>query len=460
MRSWELRADGGWTNAIPFAGLAVILLLVALGGGGARADLQSLLYVRPAAVVLLALILARKGVAANVGQSHVILFLAVWAALMVLQLVPLPPQLWAGLPGRDLFAEGARIAGLEDHWRPLTLSPDATLNSLVAMTVPLAAATAAACLPRPHWPKLMWLTLGLVLVSGLLGMLQAAAGASSNLYLYAITNEGAGVGLFSNRNHQAFFLNMGIPLLFWAYRRYRGRSDRFRPSLLGASLLFILVSIWATGSRAGLAISLLVLPAALFALTPELLRQSKLRIAAFVLGLAAFGVLAMGSSGLRVFDRVGSLAPQDDLRFVLFGDFMRMAGTYFPAGAGFGTFEGAYQVFEPESSLSERYVNHAHMDWLEIAIEGGLPAIVLAVLFATWWLRAAVTVLRKESKELRAPVLVTLVPLLASLTDYPLRTPFLAAVFAIYLIAMEKQTRSGGINSSDGDAKRLRSRQK
>ena len=50
-------------------------------------------------------------------------------------------------------------------------------------------------------------------------------------------------------------------------------------------------------------------------------------------------------------------------------------------GAGPGT-----STTDP-ATIERTYVNHAHNDYLELALEGGIPAIVLMLLFLAWWAR-------------------------------------------------------------------------
>lgn len=122
--------------------------------------------------------------------------------LFVLHLVPLPPQLWTGLPGRDAVVQGYASFGSALPWLPLSMTPYATLATALTLLVPVA--------------MLLWiLRLGLQderLIAGalivgtvlgiLLGAMQSVGGSGPNAwwYLYDFTNSGA-VGLFANANH-------------------------------------------------------------------------------------------------------------------------------------------------------------------------------------------------------------------------------------------------------------------
>jgi O-antigen ligase len=110
----------------------------------------------------------------------------------------------------------------------------------------------------------------------------------------------------------------------------------------------------------------------------------------------------------------------------------------FPYGSGFGSFEDLYRTVEPVQLLSNRYLNQAHNDWAQILIEGGLPALLLLLVVLAWAVRRAVQVYRAapgSSRDLALLALIVLTMLgLASIVDYPLRTPAMA-VFAITLVA-------------------------
>jgi O-antigen ligase len=120
-----------------------------------------------------------------------------------------------------------------------------------------------------------------------------------------------------------------------------------------------------------------------------------------------------------------------------------------PFGSGFGTFVPIYEKFVPRTQLNDRLVNHAHNDWLELWLTGGLPAIILAAGFLAW---LAASTFRAWSDDqpgasvldlalAQAASIVIVLLLLHSVVDYPLRMPALSVLFAIacaYLIPRRK----------------------
>src|SRR3546814_13881846 len=60
---------------------------------------------------------------------------------------------------------------------------------------------------------------------------------------------------------------------------------------------------------------------------------------------------------------------------------------YWTAGSGFGSFAGAYKMFEPDNLLQEADFNHAHNDWAEVIITGGLPFALILAAAILWFVR-------------------------------------------------------------------------
>jgi len=122
----------------------------------------------------------------------------------------------------------------------------------------------------------------------------------------------------------------------------------------------------------------------------------------------------------------------EDARFVLLPVFIEMLTTYFPVGSGFGTFEFVFKIAEPESFLHPQYMNHAHNDFVQFLLEGGIPAAIIAIVFLAWFGKTAWRLGRGEAGHGLATASAAMIVLLmlASLVDYPLRVPSLMAVFA------------------------------
>jgi hypothetical protein len=133
---------------------------------------------------------------------------------------------------------------------------------------------------------------------------------------------------------------------------------------------------------------------------------------------------------------LGHGEPIEDIRLPVATATIHAAEAYGPVGAGFGSFVPVFQAAEPRNLLSTYYINHAHDDWLELWLAGGIPAVVLAGLFLLWFWRVTVRawgardIAADAATVARAASIVILLLLLHSLVDYPLRTTALMVVFS------------------------------
>jgi O-antigen ligase len=120
---------------------------------------------------------------------------------------------------------------------------------------------------------------------------------------------------------------------------------------------------------------------------------------------------------------------------------------FLPFGRGNGSFVEAYEIYEPAVLLNPRYLNHAHNDFLEMAITAGIPGIALVALAVILWAWAALRVFRMPAHRSlvlpRFAAVVTGMLILASVGDYPLRTPSLAAFFAFMSVVLYRGARYG-----------------
>ena len=440
----------------PFRALCLLLVAVFLMGGGARADIQSLALLRPLAILLLFYGMARLDRGHIAANRFVLATALLSVLLLVLHLVPMPPHWWASLPHRELVGDIDRVAGLGLVWRPLSLAPDATWNALFAAMVPCAALVLGVQLDARERHMLLWPVLLLGGLSAVLAIAQITGPANSPLALYKVTNDGAAVGLFANRNHQALLLATLLPVLaVWAAgRKSAGPDSRIRPFvalLAGAALLLLLL---VTGSRAGLLLAAIAL-ASIGPMVPQTAAQrffraagprtrlwTSLALAGLAAALALLVALALWRGRGLALERLLESTPGEDMRFMILPSLLPMIRAYLPFGSGLGSFERVFQMHEPDGLLRPSYANHVHNDWLELALTGGIPALVLLLVALAAFLvrgRALFANGLGASAELRLARLglaVILLAALASLGDYPLRVPSLACFFVLGVLWM------------------------
>jgi O-antigen ligase len=366
-----------------------------------------------------------------------LLLLAAALAVVALQQVPLPPSLWAH-GARSGIADGFRLLGQPVPALPLSLTPHDSLGTLLGLIPPLAMFCAIAVLKAYRTGWLAAALLAGTIAGIMLGALQVASpGAGSPWYLYRETNFGVGVGFFANANHMASLLVIALP--FVAALGAAGRSGNVQRtsallSILAAAALVLLVGIALNGSLAGYALAVPVLAASVLILLP---RASPLRRWAALFGalsvIAAVLALSMSAIGSA---KVGQDATNSvQSRELILKTTAEAIGDTMPFGSGLGSFLKVYRLYESPDTVTSEYVVHAHNDYAELALELGIPGVVLMLLFLVWWAAAAWDVWRRadSSPFARAASVASATVLVHSLVDFPLRTAAIAACLAMCL---------------------------
>jgi O-antigen ligase len=208
---------------------------------------------------------------------------------------------------------------------------------------------------------------------------------------------GANFGLLPNRNHTATLLVVGSIVSFGLMQWEASHSHRVgavlsviwgAPSL--AALLFFSTSragviflaaglvLWAAGA-AGKAVS----------------RRTTLGAAAILVGFLAV-LFVLGGSTVR--DRLGALwnevmamevgeegVREVDFRQPVFRDTVTMIADAPLTGQGLGHFEFVFPHYR-EASLRSVRVLHPESDWLMVAAESGIPALLILLTLVGWYL--------------------------------------------------------------------------
>lgn len=358
------------------------------------------------------------------------------ALLFVAQLVPLPPALWTALPGREFLASGFNLLGLPLPWLPLSLSPYDTVTTATTLLPPFA--LLAGMLRLRNWSTSGMFTaiVAAVALSIVLGVLQVT-GNDASWYFYKITNLGVAVGAFANGNHFATLLLIAMPvaaaLATVRWRTAERRQERsLTAALATAAAALLLIGLLINGSTAVLLLGPPVAAStAMLAmrLPPRRMRQGFAAIGLF-LAVAGVAFVTVGK------DLPGSgTTASIESRMEFWTKSLRATQDMALSGSGFGTFQQAYRRYEDPGAVNRWYANHAHNDYLEIALEGGIPALLLLALFLVWWARQAreAWLAPTGSIEQKAAAVASAAILLHSAFDYPLRTAAIMAVMAACL---------------------------
>lgn len=472
------RTFGGASRSLPFAeraagssfrlGAAVaFLLIVFVMGGGSRGDVASLVLLRPLAVLFAAYALwamSAESRAVIKGPVIWLLLLAVW---MTVQLVPLPADMWSALPGREPIFRIDQLLGQSDTWRPISLQPSKTWNSLVSLIVPAAALLLFAAVEDDDRSTLFTALIWVGVASALLSIMQVWMSKADLLYFYRITNRDGMVGLFANRNHHATFLSCVLVLSGLATRQALLERHK-RPLLivgLTATGLLLIIVLLAIGSRAGLATGAVALAACVALIWPVLsqigmtvgrgqaegrLRSAGARFLVFVvlplLVLTGLILLFFAAEQANSISRSLSGNYASDMRGQTLSAVTELVRANWLFGTGFGSFAGVYRMVEPDSLLQPEYFNHAHNDWLQPVIEGGLPMVLLITVAVGWTGKKLFAAWRSRQTGAQAPSLaemftigsIIVILMLASVGDYPIRTPSLTVLLALMIALMSR----------------------
>lgn len=388
--------------------LGSVLFIALLIGGGTASGLYTDTLIEVAAIVSAAAVFSQAS-----GQRipHSVLWLLIFAvALVVLQIVPLPAAIFSGLRPELLLADSGLVG--ETRFRFVSVGVGRTIECLLYLVALAAFFLSVLRLRTEQIPALLPFFFMGVVCNGLAGAIQYSL--SDDVAIEGLLPFTIYAGLFANENHFAALLFVSIPFVVY-YGLFRGHL--LSGSLGLATLLLLLLAV---GSRAGVLIGLATTVLSIVFLSTRS-RASGIGIVAVFIALSVFTIGAWTKIDADAIDPAFGR-----------GEFARTTvegiQDNFATGVGFGNFQKAYQIYEKEEMIFKKYVNHAHNDYLELIFEGGIPAIILIVLYFVM-LFMALTRVRRDPLQKAAFLSVSFL-LIHSLVDYPLRTEALAMTFA------------------------------
>ncbi len=436
--------------------LPVLLLLAAslvLGGGGSPSPLPELVLQLLSAGLAVVWFRAMTDAQRPLSRPAIIAA-AIFMALPLLQLVPLPPALWHALPGRAPEIAALSLVDAADRWRPWSMAPARTLAGLLASVPPMLMLVMAASLRRRERALLLAGAGAIALVSIFVGVAQSRA----EVFNFYGEADAFVRGFQANRNTTADILLVGLLASVTALRLWNeGRGGRLGPVtlLLLVVLLALLtgVGVFMTGSRAGIALFVLAMPAALALAWPRGAGGRKAAMAASLLGV--IGVIGIGatvaaSSNQSIARVVSRFAAEHETRPDLWHDTRYAIDSTMPFGTGIGTFVPIMYAAERLEVVDTSLPNRAHNEYLEYMLEGGIFAIVVATLLVVLFAAFALREWRADTPFARAQISCALAAFtlvaLHSLVDYPFRSISMAsliAVMAALLLHPPERSRAG-----------------
>jgi O-antigen ligase len=415
----------------------ILLTLAMLAGGASRENAI------PAAIVEFASCLILPWAAFRLADGDglkplawPLAIIALIVLIPVIQLIPLPPNLWTALPGRSQVQAIYAASHIPLPWMSISLTPELTLKTSLALLPSLAVFVGWVGLSSKEQRLGIYLILAIASASLILGAIQLTGGRGVG-YLYSNTNLGSLVGFFSNRNHEASLLLCILPLGAALIASARQTKSNVKLAIAAFIILALTValSLAAVRSRAGVS---LYVPALIF--SGLLLFRSRVFGNLNRAFLIAAGILLVGLTSLVIFGLAPLMARFDgnlvqEERLVVAPDILHAAIQHLPFGTGLGSFDLAYRSIERLDNVSATFLNHAHDDFLEIALECGLLGLLPGLCFLGWlgrrsWQAWSGSEGRSSQMMAQAGVIVIGLLLAHSVLDYPLRTAALSSVFA------------------------------
>lgn len=419
---------------------AILLLIVStlLGGGGT-----------PSPLLELAVQLIGAGIAAFWGiqmlrrNAKISLPALVIAALFLLvplvQLVPLPPSVWQALPGRAPEIEALKLVGAENSWRSISMAPDRTLASLLASIPPLLLLVMVASMRRRDRALMVAVVGAIGLLTLFVGLLQVRAG----VLLFWDRSDVVLTGFQANRNTTADVLLVGLlagvtALRLWNEGRSRPRSPVVILTASAVLSIMIATGVFMTGSRSGVVLLLIAVPAAAIIAFLQVQGSSRRPLLAglgALIILAGAGLVVAQSANGSIVKVVSRFSTDDETRPELWRDTRYAINESFPFGTGIGTFVPIMFAAERLEVVDMRLPNRAHNEYLEYTMESGIAGPLAMLVISLYLIVIAWKEWRKHQPFSRAQISCAIAAMtivaLHSIVDYPFRSMSMASLIAI-----------------------------
>ena len=298
-----------------------------------------------------------------------------------------------------------------------------------------------------HVKILAWLFCAYGTALALFAVLQSLSSSGKIYWLWEPPSGGWIYGPYVNHNHYAGLMEMLFPIpLVMALTRHVPRRWRLLP--LTAAVLMA-ASIFLSGSRGGM-LAFLV-QAVVLGIFLSRKKNPRTTVAAGAT-LLVIAVLIFWIGGQGAVERLTSIHAEakteiaGGIRLAIDRDALTMFRKKPFLGWGLGTFATVYPQFR--SFYSDKFVNHAHNDYLQLLAEMGLLGFGTMLWFLTLTIRGAIRKLGDWSWDFNAAVaLATLLSctgiLVHSLLDSNLQIPANAALFYVLCAIAAADTKFG-----------------
>lgn len=419
--------------------MVAALFFMVLGGGGTPAPLSEMLL-QIVFSVLFVIWFAYSG--RTPLPRAVWIGAALLISLPILQLIPLPPVLWHALGGREPLVNALALVGRDNEWWPLSLAPERTFASLLAMVPVAGMLVMAASLTNRGRMLFFGLVTAVAMTSFLVGVGQLT-GVGNGVFRFYSPDTDYFLGFQANRNSQAdIFLIANICSA--AFVRYvlerKSENQEFASWLVAhatVALLFLLGAIL-TGSRMGMALIPISLMGQIGILWPWLMRLNIVTKRLLLVGALFALILGAGAvfASPVLYNRVARFSQTAELRPEIWKQTLQIISIHLPWGSGIGTFIPVYQAYEPLNIVGFAVINRAHCDYLEWFLETGWPGVLVLIAGSTlllWQISSRIPGRSVNYCNILAACSVLLIVVIHSFVDYPLRSMSLGGLTLVMI---------------------------
>lgn len=370
-------------------------------------------------------------------------------AAFIFYSIPLAPHIWVSLEGREQVAEGLGLIGQPNLWLPISLHFERTFIALFDF-IPVVIVGLIATLSCNS--REISLAKGCILLSAIicsiLGVLQLLL-VGSPINLYEIHNIGKPTAFFSNTNHFACFLAMALPLAFVKLSKPSGITSRSVDNILNPIgviyIILLILGIILSGSSAGYILVLLVLPICTYILYRNNRKLNKviLSLPVILLMFLLVDFFILSDEAAVFFHKIYDVETAS--RAEIFKTSLTLQKDFGNFGIGPGAFENAYKIYEPQNTITTKFANNAHNDYLQLWLEFGVLGVIGILTGLFWFFKASIRTLKQNSKTkvniVQIYLLCIFIPILQSFVDYPFRTITISAVFVFFISLIAREER-------------------
>lgn len=254
-------------------------------------------------------------------------------------------------------------------------------------------------------------------------------------------------GPYYNHNHYAGLMELLFPVSL-VIALSRGVRGKWR-SVPAFAAIVMIGSIFLSGSRGGMIACLIQLTILGLVVWTGGSRKSLITAAALLISI---GILMFWAGGDSLVSRIGSIRQESKselesgVRLAIDRDGLKMFAARPGLGWGLGTFPVVYPQFR--SFFTDKFVNRAHNDYLQLLTETGLAGFAMMLWFVVIVYRAALQKMHDWSWDLNGAVALAAVVgcsgiLVHSFVDSNLQIPANAALFYVFCAIAATNTQFG-----------------